>query len=226
MLEYNEEAAYLFTQRIMESCHDPLLQFWRLSPHPAHHVAHLFRMIENKYKSIYPEKVLDLGCGTGQFLHLLLTLEPGIEAVGVNFFQSQISMAMQDHGGKLTLKQGDINTYSDTNKYDLIFSNYTMGHLDSLDRMASLVHELLTDDGVFVAWDIAPTSITDKTFYGYHMRTPAEVFKGFDRFICTHMIMDDAVPMKGAAEAISQRGAEDFECCTLPVLYVFWKRRK
>ncbi len=29
-----------------------------------------------------------------------------------------------------------------------------------------------------------------------------------------------------AAYLFTQRGAEDFERCTLPVLYVFWKRRK
>ncbi|WP_289171026.1 methyltransferase domain-containing protein [uncultured Parasutterella sp.] len=225
MLEYNEEDAFDFTQQIMEPRHDPLFQFWRLDPRPLLHVRNMLDGVNTLYKETTPHKVLDLGCGTGQFLHLLLILHPQAEAVGVNFFKCQINAARQTHGGRLVLKQGDINTYQDTNKYDMIFCNYTLGHIDDLKTVSLLAKNLLTDDGVFVAWDIAPASVTDNCFYGYWLRSPTDVLDGFSDFKGAYAYADGAAPMEGAEQVLSH-DAKAFEYYTLPVLYVFWKRRK
>ena len=104
-------------------------------------------------------KVLDLGCGRGEFMELLE--EKGIKVEGIDINEQMIQIC-QDKG--LNCKKADILTklaeYEDESLGG-IFSSQVIEHLDPeyLQRMIELIYFKLAPSGICLLETINPTSV-------------------------------------------------------------------
>ena len=104
-------------------------------------------------------KVLDMGCGRGEFMELLL--ENGFEPIGVDINSQMVDVCL-DKG--LNARQGDIlQTLAGFEDGSLsgIFSSQVIEHLapDYLKRLVEICRAKLELDGVIVLETVNPTSV-------------------------------------------------------------------
>jgi len=82
-----------------------------------------------------PQEIIDLGCGPGNSTRALRQRWPNAQITGLDSSSAMIERARQS-SGKIEWKVADIQTWSEPNRFDLIFANA------SLHWMAN--HETLT----------------------------------------------------------------------------------
>jgi len=91
------------------------------------------------------ERVLELGCGTGQLLN---TLNPSY-GMGVDLSKNMISIAQKNHPN-LEFIQGDFEDdgfiSSIEGSFDYIILSDTIGLLDDCEKVFSMLHSLCTPD--------------------------------------------------------------------------------
>ena len=108
-------------------------------------------------------KILDLGCGDGDFLKRFVTLENSSEIHGYDFSEVGIEKCKFDELTTQNIKniyrnisfedlkfeiENDFNT--EINYFDIITSIGVIEHLDDPELLFYLVDKLLTKDGIFV----------------------------------------------------------------------------
>lgn len=114
----------------------------------------LFRINDEKLrrqiiKFIAPESVLlDIGCGSGEFLARIKKFVPGVKVTGVDFSDQAVSMA-----GKIGVPAFcgmfmDFESYENT--YDVIFMNNYLEHTTDPAEELRKCFRLLKDDGVLI----------------------------------------------------------------------------
>ncbi|MBS1993067.1 MAG: class I SAM-dependent methyltransferase [Cyanobacteria bacterium SZAS LIN-3] len=100
------------------------------------------------------KRVLDLGCGSG-WLSVYLARQ-GFEVVGIDVSAQAISLAETwalQEDLKIAFSVGDIADLPyEAGSFDAIVANSIFEHfpLESARAMANRVHEILTDDGIFI----------------------------------------------------------------------------
>lgn len=144
-----------------------LLQIWTWEKSDFDHADAILRFVDPQREA---ETVLDLGCGTGQFLYAVACRRKYKRCIGLNLFQSQLDLAVNTTG--LELYQQDITQPFYYDDVDLAFLNHVSGHLhdeailDLLQRLAKMGVKKLA------MWDIFPTDITVNEVFGYTLRSP------------------------------------------------------
>tara|TARA_B100001123_G_C15344206_1_gene1036269 strand:- start:5979 stop:6653 length:675 start_codon:yes stop_codon:yes gene_type:complete len=93
------------------------------------------RKIEGKNPSLIkevfqPNKVLDLGCGPGALMHLLLELD--VSCDGIDFSESSKKLATPEAREKITVGQVTDLTLKPENSYDLVVCREVLEHLTVL----------------------------------------------------------------------------------------------
>jgi len=110
------------------------------------------------------ERVLDLGCGTGQFLKLLE--ESGIEAVGVDADELVVEQA---RASGLRVIQNDVLKYlSETDEnFDGVFCSHLVEHLpfESLVELVEGIARVLRPGGIVVMAFPNPESLDMQLFH-------------------------------------------------------------
>lgn len=93
--------------------------------------------------------VLDIGCGTGDYTHLLHQRYPAARITGIDLSASMIEEAKQklSHHG-IEFLVGDAETTAFDRPFDLITSNACFHWFDDLDATIAKCAVSLTDDGV------------------------------------------------------------------------------
>lgn len=112
------------------------------------------------------QRVLDVGCGRGEFLSVLAGAD--VAAVGVD-----TNAAMVEHcraAGFGSVEQTDVNAFLERSeeRFDGIFSAQVIEHLqfEDLNRFFALAARRLRPGGIFIAETVNPHSIEAmKTFY-------------------------------------------------------------
>lgn len=211
---------------------DYLLEFYRLDEDNLQHVRTLSALAEIFFNdddlSVDPKFVLDMGCGTGEFLYQFLNIHPNYYGFGVNLFGSQF---LPDLPGNIRLVEGNIEDPStwgsgQPQKFDTIFMNYVSGHVD-VSKVFAVAQSLLKDDGVFIMWDLYPRVPYAKEIAGYALRTPWEMrlnaimtgFKTFD-FRLWPNCMHNVCISPGVQRCLPQEDIDTFKRLTAPVLYL------
>ena len=73
-------------------------------------------------KNFIFNKILELGCGTGNFTNFFLFFKPS-EILGIDSSKNMIEIAKNKHKNKkLIFKHINISNFKSNNKYDLIYS--------------------------------------------------------------------------------------------------------
>jgi trans-aconitate 2-methyltransferase len=86
-----------------------------------------------------PGSVVDLGCGDGRLTAELHRHVKAGETVGVDSSPSMLTVAAQHAGHGLSFREGDLDTWCEPDRYDLVFANaslqWSADHPDLLERL-------------------------------------------------------------------------------------------
>ena len=94
-------------------------------------------------------KILDVGCGSGQFLNFVFNNFDNIKAKGIDLSQRQIAIAQKNSAGP-TYQRSDFNSFSEGN-YDRIFFNETIGYAgDNQYNLLKKYQTMLNPNGILV----------------------------------------------------------------------------
>ncbi|MEH7352134.1 methyltransferase domain-containing protein [Neobacillus drentensis] len=94
------------------------------------------------------EKILDLGCGTGDLADKLNQL--GINVVGIDQSENMVKQAQQKYPG-IIFKVEDAVSLKDQNEFDAVFSNATLHWVKSPKQALQGIYDALIKGGRFVA---------------------------------------------------------------------------
>lgn len=113
-------------------------------------IASKIRELNAKYGLFKPgERVLDLGCGRGQYTHY--AAEQGSRVVGVDLDAGSIAEAREKYP-ELEFRVGDAAELQPDETYNLVFSNMVVCNIETESRLRSMfarVREALADGGRF-----------------------------------------------------------------------------
>ncbi len=103
-------------------------------------------------------KVLDLGCGTGHGMHMILEKFPNSSITGVDFSNKMImkcAQKLQDFPGRATLIEKNFNEMEIGKNYDVIVSAIAIhnSNHEQKDKLFGNVFNSLKDCGVFINGD-------------------------------------------------------------------------
>ncbi len=114
-------------------------------------------MIKKTYEALDPRKgkcYLDAGCGTGNFLSLLLTSQKGVKAVGVDFSPAMLTRACKKlkNKGEVNLCDMDLNTTLPfkKNNFDGIVCINVLYSLKNPDFVLKELYRVLNNDGKLI----------------------------------------------------------------------------
>ena len=103
----------------------------------------LYKKIENSIKKDLSKdaNILDMGCGTGNFLKFLKDKDYK-NLYGVDFIENNNEI--------INFMQADLFDYNPTIKFDVIVSNMNIEHIEDLDKYIKKIESLLNDNGVII----------------------------------------------------------------------------
>ena len=178
---YTEDQCNDYMKTVRSVGYDGLLQIYRLSHDPLSHVKRIHQTVTGSPNITGDGIILDAGCGTGGFLHLLSLHRAASEYVGVNKFMCQLPEARR-WGSNMLFYDGDI---ADEVRMEAIakelegpvsyaYCNYTIGHLEykGLWAMFHSFYNMLREDGRVGIWDMVPATIECDTVLDYHLWEP------------------------------------------------------
>ncbi|QDU60120.1 Demethylrebeccamycin-D-glucose O-methyltransferase [Planctomycetes bacterium Pan216] len=109
------------------------------------------RLIFNSVSIPPGARVLDVGCGTGQFAARLLDTYPEASVVGLDLSEGMLQKAeglKERYGDRLTLVHGDSeNLPFDNNEFDLITCIHSFHHYPHQDRVLDEMYRVLSPSG-------------------------------------------------------------------------------
>jgi trans-aconitate 2-methyltransferase len=100
----------------------------------------------------YPQRLIDLGCGTGYLSRALAALYPSARLIGLDHDPAMLEKAQElDNPHGVLWRQGNIATWlsqgDDDPPYDLIFSNAALHWLDNHEALIPALVERLAPGG-------------------------------------------------------------------------------
>lgn len=110
--------------------------------------------------SIFPnargKDVLDVGCGTGRWLHRLLNMEAR-SLTGIDFSPEMLEHARQKLGGRAMLAVGNATTLPAANSScDIVLASFIASYIPDLPAFAAEIRRALRDHGRLYVSDIHP----------------------------------------------------------------------
>jgi malonyl-CoA O-methyltransferase len=111
----------------------------------------LARSVCDVLPEIYPEQILELGCGTGQLTRLLFDQFPDVRIDAVDLSQKMIEHSRQKFKRfpQATWIEGDAQTWRGTEPYPLIVSSAALHWVADLQKTFENIFECLEPGGFF-----------------------------------------------------------------------------
>jgi 2-polyprenyl-3-methyl-5-hydroxy-6-metoxy-1,4-benzoquinol methylase len=110
-------------------------------------------------------RVADLGCGSGHAANLIGRALPAAEVVGYDFYAPGLEQARAEAArmslGNVRFEQADVGAVASDGPYDLITAFDVIHDLADPGGALAAVREALTDDGVFLMYDVGAPSDLD-----------------------------------------------------------------
>lgn len=98
--------------------------------------------------------ILDLGCGTGKLLKMVMDLEPNIKAYGIDISENMLHLAKSQLQNTAELVLGDAEHLPyEKNKFDAIYCNDSFHHYPAPREVVSEVSRVLKPGGTFIIGD-------------------------------------------------------------------------
>lgn len=108
----------------------------------------------NELSKIEFETILDLGCGTGSVLSLLLEQKSSVHAFGLDLSDEMLAVAKQKLGEEVELMQGDAERlpYED-NSFEVVICIESFHHYPNPSKALDEVYRVLKPKGKFLLCD-------------------------------------------------------------------------
>lgn len=124
--------------------------------------ARLARELPMEY---HPRRILEVGCGTGNFTSILAGRYPDAHIVGLDFAEAMLQQARKKLGPSSALSlvcaEGEAFLESCSTPFDLICSNSTMQWFDNRNRAFANMARLLSPGGFFVGTLFGPRTFLE-----------------------------------------------------------------
>lgn len=123
-----------------------------------------------RYASAHPvQRVLELGCGTGEWASAFVKHHPEADYVAVEFSRNMRELAatrLAAHGTRLQLLDQDLSASLPEGPFDLVVSFFAIHHVENKKRLINDVFTSLVPGGVFIYADItiAPDPGLEQSF--------------------------------------------------------------
>jgi trans-aconitate 2-methyltransferase len=93
-----------------------------------------------------PAAIIDLGCGPGNSTRVLRERWPAAQITGLDFSTAMIEKARQS-SDSIVWKIGDIHTWYEPNRFDLIFANASLHWIDDHESLTKRLLEAVKRRG-------------------------------------------------------------------------------
>lgn len=173
-----------------------------------------------------PDRILDLGVGTGNLAHLLLGAFPDAHLTGVDLVPNYIELAarrLAAYREHVSLLRADLIEFDlEPSRYDLIVTSFAFHHISDQNKrlLYARISESLSRGGCFVNADFVDSASPswraafDRIRID-HMRESGWSEEQIKRRYVDHRNLEIPVPMEAQLEWLQEAGLVDVEC--------FWK---
>lgn len=118
------------------------------------HARSLYPVLLEKLSHIPFQSALDLGCGTGEMLKLILQEDVGKELYGIDLSEKMLYVAKSKLPEQVKLLLGDSESLPlPNNTFDVVFCNDSFHHYPAPRNVLSEVHRVLKPGGTFLMGD-------------------------------------------------------------------------
>ena len=103
-------------------------------------------------QSFIPEQIIDLGCGTGNLIDLLINKFPESHITGIDIADGMIDYCKNKYRQNKNIEfiNNDIEDFSRCNCYDLAVSSFSLQWISNPVSTFSKIHKMLTNHGFFI----------------------------------------------------------------------------
>lgn len=118
------------------------------------HARSLYPLLLARLARIPFRTALDLGCGTGEMMRLLLQADPARELYGLDLSEEMLAEARAKLQGRAVLTVGDSESlpYPDS-AFDVVYCNDSFHHYPAPDKVLGEVRRVLKPGGTFLMGD-------------------------------------------------------------------------
>lgn len=118
------------------------------------HARTLYPVLLSKLAHIPFQRALDLGCGTGEMMKMLLQSDDQRELYGIDLSEKMLSVAEGKLSGKVQLVLGDSEhlPFAD-NFFDVVYCNDSFHHYPAPENVIREVQRVLKPGGTFLIGD-------------------------------------------------------------------------
>lgn len=118
------------------------------------HARAIYPVLLDKLSTISYQTALDLGCGTGEMMKLILERESGKSLYGIDLSENMLEVAKNKLGERAAFCLGDAEhlPYSD-HTFDVVYCNDSFHHYPAPERVLAEIRRVLKTDGTFLLGD-------------------------------------------------------------------------
>lgn len=129
--------------------------------HYSQHARSLYLILLEEINLFQPNSILDLGCGTGEFIHQILQRYDDMKIYGLDLSKEMLAVAEEKlkGQGELTLGDSQYLPYGDETM-DMIICNDSFHHYPEPLEVIKEIHRVLKKQGVLVIGDCYQPLIT------------------------------------------------------------------
>ena len=101
--------------------------------------------------------ILELGTGTGSWASRMLKRFPKAQYYGIDFSEKMLETAshkLKRYADRIDLWNLDLNRESLSGRYDLIYTAFTLHHVEDKRSLFKVLHGLLKKNGIFLFMDV------------------------------------------------------------------------
>lgn len=118
------------------------------------HARSLYPVLLEKLSHIPFQSALDLGCGTGEMLRLILQKDIHKELCGIDLSEEMLAVAKSKLTEKVKLFLGDSESLPfSNNSFDVVYCNDSFHHYPTPQNVIREVHRVLKPGGTFLMGD-------------------------------------------------------------------------
>ena len=118
------------------------------------HARSLYPVILKKLSEITYHTALDLGCGTGEMMKLILQQSDDKSLYGIDLSEKMLEVAKEKLGNRVNLILGDSEQLPSSDSFfDVVYCNDSFHHYPAPDKVLSEVCRVLKPGGIFVMCD-------------------------------------------------------------------------
>ena len=138
------------------------------------HARSLYPFMLKKLSDISFQSALDLGCGTGEMLKLILQKNEHKDLYGIDLSEEMLAVAKSKLPNRVRLFLGDSESLPfPDNSFDVVYCNDSFHHYPAPQNVLMEVHRVLKPGGTFLIGDCWQPSL-GRVIMNYYMRHSKE----------------------------------------------------